>query len=160
MARRLPMRAPPVVVAAALLAALVAARPAPAVIIDSGDGTGNTSQPADDPGWQNVGKVNGLNAVYLGYGWVITAGHVGFGNFELDGTVYPAVSNTWVQIPHSGSVLADLAVFRVNPPPYQLPALALPTSAPALGTTVALIGFGQSRGAATIWHGIRGWLWA
>ena len=154
------MRALPVVVAAALLAALVGARPASAVIIDSGDGTGNTSKPADDPGWQNVGKVNGLNAVYLGYGWVITAGHVGLGNFELDGSVYPAVPNTWTQIADSSNVSADLGVFRIDPPPYQLPALALPTSAPPLGTSVALIGFGQSRGAATIWRGIRGWLWA
>jgi hypothetical protein len=153
------MHSLPVALAAAVLAALLSAHPAPAVIIDSGDGTGNTSPPADDPGWANVGRVNGLNAVYLGYGWVITAGHVGSGTLDLDGIQYPMVPGSWVQLEQASGVYADLGVFRVHPPPYALPALALPTSAPALGTSAVLLGFGQNRGAATTWHGIGGWLW-
>ncbi|MCZ6463130.1 MAG: hypothetical protein O7A09_02245, partial [Proteobacteria bacterium] len=71
-----------------LLAA--AAPPASAVLIDSGDGTGNTSAPPDDPGWDHVGRTDtNLTAVYAGNGWVITAAHVGNRPVELLGIVYP-----------------------------------------------------------------------
>jgi hypothetical protein len=48
-----------------------------AVLISSDDGTGNTTAPASDPGWSNVGDRGGLSAVYVGNGWVLSAGHVG-----------------------------------------------------------------------------------
>ena len=145
--------------AAALAVAFCTAPPAGAVLIDSGDGTGNTSAPADDPGWRNVGQVNGLNGEYLGYGWVITAAHVGPGAFTVDGATHALVPGSFTVIPHSDTVAADLALFRVQPPPYQLPALDVPASTPALGANVALIGYGQNRGAGTLWMGIGGWLW-
>jgi hypothetical protein len=47
------------------------------VVIDSGDGTGNTTPPADDFGFENVGSASGLSGIYLGGGWVLTANHVG-----------------------------------------------------------------------------------
>ena len=63
---------------AALLLAFLTALPARAVLIDSGDGTGNTTAPADDPGWSSVGRTaNGLNGIHLGFGWIVTAAHVG-----------------------------------------------------------------------------------
>lgn len=44
--------------------ALALAASASAVIIDSGDGTGNTTAPVpDDPGWSNVGNRTGLTGV-------------------------------------------------------------------------------------------------
>lgn len=146
--------------AAVLALALSAALPAGAVLIDSGAGTGNTAAPAEDPGWSHVGRRGGLNAVYLGYGWIVTAAHVGIGSVSLDGTVYPAVPGSYVPILHAPSVGADLGVFRIDPYPHGLPPLELPTSAVPVGAEAMLIGWGQERGAATQWQGTGGWLWA
>ena len=55
-----------------LLAALLLAFDASAVIIDSADGTGNTTAPIDDPGFANVGKRGSLTGIYVGYGWILT----------------------------------------------------------------------------------------
>ena len=55
------------------------------MIIASGDGTGNTTAPADDPGFAHVGNRGGLTGVYLGRRWVLTANHVGEGDIELLG---------------------------------------------------------------------------
>ena len=63
--------------------------PAGAVLIESGNG--NTCAPSDDPGWLNVGFLDTLNAVYVGYGWVMTASHVGISpgsEVILDGVSY------------------------------------------------------------------------
>ena len=51
----------------AVLLHLVLAATAGAVIIDSGDGTGNTSAPADDPGWVHelLGILQRRKATYL-----------------------------------------------------------------------------------------------
>ena len=63
-------------------------------IINSTVPFGNTSAPTgmgaepSDPGFGYVGKLNGSTGVYLGYGWVLTANHVGAGTFALDGTNY------------------------------------------------------------------------
>jgi hypothetical protein len=145
--------------AAATALALCTALPARAVLIDSGDGTGNSTAPADDPGWSNVGLRGGLNAVYLGYGWVVTAAHVAPGPVAIGNTAYPDVPGSYVQITHAGSTLADLAVYRIDPYPYGLPALELPTSPAPVGTDVVMIGAGKPRGPATQWMGIGGWQW-
>src|SRR5262245_29386027 len=145
--------------AALVLAAALAASPAPAILIDSGDGTGNTTAPADDPGWKNVGRRGGLNAVYLGYGWVVTAAHVGFGSVTLGGTEYAAVPSSYTVITHSGSTVADVAVYRLDPSPYGLPALEIPTSPAPVGAEVRMLGSGQLRGPSTHWMGIGGWQW-
>ena len=142
-----------------VLAALALAQPAGAVIIDSGDGTGNTSAPSPDPGWTHVGLRSGLNGVYLGYGWVVTAAHVGAGPIEIDGVTYPDVPGSTVWILHSGSTYADLIAYRIHPAPRGLAALEIPTATPAVGTDVRMIGWGRSRGASTSWNGIGGWLW-
>ena len=47
-----------------------------ALILADGDGTGNTTVPADDPGWSNVGRYGDFTATYLGNGWAIAADHV------------------------------------------------------------------------------------
>ncbi|MFM8684870.1 MAG: hypothetical protein ACKOEG_14045 [Chthoniobacterales bacterium] len=51
---------------AALLLSLAPA--AHAVVINTGDGKGNTNAPADDPGWANVGYINGASGIYLSAG--------------------------------------------------------------------------------------------
>lgn len=119
------------------------ALPAAAVIIDSGDGSGNTTAPPDDPGWDFVGKRSGLTAVYLGNGWVITANHVLEGEVILGGVTYGALPGTKTQI---GT--ADLAVFQISPhPPLGL--LPISTNADITGDTVTMIGHGRDRGAST-----------
>lgn len=61
-----------------------------AVVIVTGDGSGNTSASNDDPGWNYVGRVGDGSGVYLGkYGptnnpsyWVLTASHVSLRNLQ------------------------------------------------------------------------------
>ena len=63
----------------AMLAMLMFAtvcRTVQAVILADGDGMGNTTAPADDPGWANVGHYGDFTATYLGNGWAIAADHV------------------------------------------------------------------------------------
>ena len=141
------------------LCACLAALPARAVLIDSGDGTGNTTAPPDDPGWSHVALHGGLNAVYLGYGWIVTAAHVGPGAVILGGALYPDVPGSYSVIPHSGSTLADLAVYRIDPYPHGLAPLQIPTSPAPVGTDVMMIGAGKPRGPSTQWMGIDGWQW-
>ena len=64
---------------AASLAGLFALRTAPAwaVIIQTASGTGNTTAPADDPGWNNVS--------IRGNGWVLTASHTTGGDMTFNG---------------------------------------------------------------------------
>ncbi len=114
-----------------------------AVIIDSGDGSGNTSAPPDDPGFAHVGKRSGLTAVYLGNGWVVTANHVLEGEVILGGVSYPQVVGSKTQI--AG---ADLAVFQlaVHPPLGILPISSNPD---ITGDEVVMIGHGRDRGSST-----------
>ena len=122
---------------------LALAGSAAAVIIDSGDGSGNTTAPPDDPGFAHVGKRSGLTAVYLGNGWVVTANHVLEGEVILGGVTYPAVVGSKTQI-----ATADLAVFQLatHPPLGILPISSNPD---ITGETVVMIGHGRNRGTST-----------
>lgn len=148
-------------IAAVLLAPLILAQPggdAEAVIIATGDGTGNVSAPSDDPGWANVGTRGGLSAVYLGNRWVLTASHVGAGDVVFGGTTYPAVASSSVRMSNADQTLADLIVFKVQADPG-LPAPAIASSTPSLNKSVTMIGHGRNRGVATSWTGLNGWEW-
>jgi len=128
---------------------------ASAVIIDSGDGTGNTAAPSPDPGWSYVGTRSSFTAVYLGDGWVLTAGHVGAGDFtlrdaSLGEVVYPHVPGTEVSIRNGDGSVADLLVFAIAPYPV-MPLLPIATTPPPQGTDLILIGNGRNRGAVTSW---------
>ncbi len=142
-----------------LVAALLWAGQADSVLLAAADGTGNTSAPADDPGFSNVGALAGATAVHLGNGWVLTANHVGAGSPIFGGVAYPVVAGSTVQLRSPDSALADLRMFRVNPTPPQPPLRVYP-SAPLPGTDVVMIGRGRDRGEPTIWNGIGGWLHA
>ena len=137
---------------------VLTASPGQAVIIVTGDGTGNTSAPPDDPGFDNVGNVNGLSGVYLGNGWVLTANHVGPGAMEFGGVSYPMVPGSWQRLTGGGGNPPDLAVLRMVGDPG-LPVTALATSSPPPGSDVVMIGRGLNRGAATTWSGNDGWVW-
>jgi len=133
--------------------------PGHAVIIATGDGSGNTTAPTDDPGWDNVGtRTTGLTVVYLGNGWVLTANHVGAGDVVLAGQTYTEISGSEHQLVNSDSTLADLVVFQINGRP-SLPLLPIASAPPTTSDVATEIGHGVDRGAATSWMGINGFLW-
>jgi len=129
-----------------------------AVVIGSGNGSGNTNAPSGsngDLGWNYVGMVNGASGVYLGaYGganWVLTANHVGFGDFTLDGTTYSEIVGSGRQI---GSI--DLYAYQITVGQGTglslLSNLTLAGTSPAAGETLTMIGNGKNRAASeTYW---------
>ncbi len=144
----------------AMLALAAFAAPAHALVIDSGDGQGNTTPPADDPGFVHVGRLGTLSVVYVGYGWVLSASHVGIGDVEIDGVIYPAIPGSYAIFEHDASHNADLAAFQIDPYPAHLPVLPIRSAASPVGTSVVMIARGFTRGPATSWMGIDGYSWA
>jgi len=140
---------------APVIAAGALERPAAAVVIDR-IGGGNTTAPADDPGWNNVGAIWIGGGVYLGNGWVLTANHIGSGSgFTVGGTTYAMVPGTGHQLTNDGaagkSVFTDLFMFQIDAPP-SLPALGIASVTPSLGDAVTLIGRGRDQQAnETYW---------
>jgi len=126
------------------------------VIISSGDGSGNTSAPADDPGFANLGTRGVGGAIYLGNRYVLTANHVGAGSVNFGGTTYSAESGTTTRIANpSGiglSTYTDLIIFRLTSDPG-LPSLQIASSTPAVGTEVTMVGAGRNRALSeTFWN--------
>jgi len=119
-----------------------------AVVIASGDGSGNTSAPVDDPGFANVGKRGSATAVYLGDRYVMTANHVGMGSVVFGGTTYAAEPGTLTRLDNpSGmglSAKTDLIIFRLAADPG-LPTLSVTTSTPSAGDDFIMIGHGYNR---------------
>lgn len=144
----------PTLAAIALAALLALPAPASALLILTGDGSGNTTPPPEDPGWARFGTKDpcpphcGLTYVYLGNGWVLTARHVTAQNvrFFASGQVHAPVQGSEVIVggPNGG---IDLMLFRIESPP-DLPRLPIRRTRPEPGTPVLMIGAGQTRGPA------------
>ena len=134
------------------------AGPGHAVLIVTGDGTGNTTAPAADPGFANVGVVNGLSGVYIRNGWVLTANHVGTHPINLGGLVYTPIAGSTIRFENSDSTLADLIAFKLSERPL-LPDLLITDGPMSMNTLVTLVGNGLNRGAATSWNGKDGFEW-
>lgn len=149
----------PVVVSAIAALLPISTRPAFAALIATGTGTGNTTAPNPDPGFGRVGIVNGLSAVYLRNGWVLTASHVGTATFWLGATGHEPVPGSTVQLRNPDSTLADLIAFKLATRPA-LADVALADTPASVSTLVTVIGHGADRGTATTWNGIGGWTWA
>ena len=145
-----------IITALAIVIPLVGPPVASAVLISTGDGNGNLTPPPSDPGFANVGRINGLSGVYVGNGWVLTAAHVGANPIDLGGVAYEVVPGSRVRF---GNNQADLITFKLLGPDPPLPAIAITDSAPTLGTVVTMIGNGITRGAATSFGGNDGWFW-
>jgi hypothetical protein len=139
-----------------LALALLLAAPAQAIVFISGDGQGNSTAPPDDPGWDHVGRVGGLNGVYLGNGWMLTANHVTTGYAVIQGVWYPAVPGSEIQLQNPDLSFADLKVFRIDPFP-DMPLTKIRTTTPS--GDVTMIAGGARRGAATSWNGHDGFFW-
>lgn len=142
----------------ALLAAAAClgfAVPASAVVIQTPTGSGNTTAPADDPGWASMGVRGVGTGVYLGDGWVLTASHVGEGDIVLSGTTYAAAPGTMVQLTNAGeagkTTLTDLILYRLSTTPAGIAGVPIAAAAPAATTPTTMIGAGRDRGAFTEW---------
>jgi hypothetical protein len=108
-------------------------------------------------GWDYVGQVNAASGIYLGNGWVLTAGHVGTGNFVLGGNTYALIVGSSQSI-SNGYGTADLCLFQIdttslnNSAVLTLPPLVLATLDPipfaygTPGTSVVIIGYGGGQG--------------
>jgi hypothetical protein len=129
-----------------------------AVLIETGDGTGNVTAPPDDPGWDHLGTKGGTTVVYLGYRWVLTANHVGAGDVVILGQTYSAVPGSTVRLENPDTSQADLIVFKIFGDPG-LPALDIASFTPWPDEPLTLIGYGRDRGAATSWMGVDGYAW-
>lgn len=137
----------------ALVVILAYAATARAVLLRDGDGTQNTTAPADDPGFSNVGFTGGTpgkgnGVVYVGNGWILTVDHVGVQNSDvtLAGVTYryvPGTNHRWVKPPN----IRDFHMYRVHPRP-PLPPVRLATTPATAGDPVVMIGPGFDRGAA------------
>jgi hypothetical protein len=138
---------------------------AKAVVINTLSGNGNTNAPADDPGWANVGYINGASGIYLGAGWVLTAAHVGAGNITFLGTSYAPLAGTTVQLTNNTidrTTNTDLLMFQLASTPAGLGSLTLASTAPTLGSGVTMIGAGRDRGGLIQWNvdtGADPWTW-
>jgi hypothetical protein len=124
-----------------------------AVIISGGDGTGNTSAPSDDPGWENVGRIAAANGApssvtYLGNSWFITAHHVhnldSPTNAVLDSGSYAIDQSSWTRITNSSGPDADLDLFKVNGAPTESGA-TIRSANISLNSDVVMIGNGRNR---------------
>jgi hypothetical protein len=132
---------------------LLLALPASALVIASQ--AANDGPPPDDPGFDNVGTSSSFvfTFVYLGYGWVITARHVGLHDVRFGADIYPRVPGSEVIIEHDASNDADLRMYQVDPWP-DLPPLAIRSDLipdPAMtDTDVVMVGRGWPVGAPVI----------
>jgi len=139
--------------------------PSLAVIISGGDGSGNTTAPTDDPGWDRVGHItiantNVLSSVtYLGDKWFITAYHVEYFDSPtgvvVNGSSYAIDSDSWTRITNSTGILAgelaDLSIFQVTAQPDVLP-LRIRSSQIPSSANVVMIGDGKNRASGlTYW---------
>lgn len=154
------------VLAPLLLAIGPFAIPAAAVVIDR-IGGGNTTAPADDPGWNNVGAIWVGGGVYLSNGWVLTASHIGVGGgFTLGGTTYGVVPGSAQQLTNNGaagkSALTDLLLFQIDGRPVVSP-VTIASVGPAVGDVVTMIGRGRNQNPTETYWSVNTaaspWVW-
>lgn len=133
-----------VLVAAALL---VAAAPALAVVVRPSESGAPGAAAPPDPGLDHLAIVAGLSGVYLGDGWVLTAGHVVTAarnqkkpDARIGTRTFPLELDRVVPLA-AGSERADLALVRIGGDPG-LPRLEIARETPAVGTDLILVGNG------------------
>lgn len=107
-------------------------------------------------GWQFVGPLGSVTAVYIDNGWVLTAGHVAIGEVTFEGVKYAAVPDSRIRLSDpEGGLSPDIVAYRIHPKP-DLGKLEIRESAPKVGEPVVMVGCGRDRGEAISWRGISG----
>jgi hypothetical protein len=119
-----------------------------AVLLASGDGTGNDSPIPGFDEYNLVGTIGSESGTYLGDGWVLTANHVGTGDFVLGGTLHKFIPGTEYRLETSPGSGSDLLMFEVYPAPA-LPGIPIRSFSPIVGQVTFMIGHGRNRGTAT-----------
>ena len=135
-----------------------------AVIVYDGDGTQNVADFATTDPRNRVGIVGtSLSGVYLGsvggQGWVLTANHVGAGNFTLYKKEYSAVADSAVRLTNTDGSAADLLLYRIDTS-LNWPLLSLSGSSLSTGTAVTMIGNGYNRSADLMTWYVDGTSWS
>jgi len=118
---------------------------AAAIITVQGSESEISMPPADDPGFANVGAMEGAG-VYIGDGWVLTANHLGAQSISLQGRIYAPEPETEVQLETDSGRKSDLLLFRLKDAP-DLPEIRLARRPPSPGDEVVMIGNGHAREA-------------
>jgi len=140
----------------AAVAAYFSLNAACAIVVESGaaNDTPPTAADGGDPGFNNVGRINTSgtigpslpSAVYLGNGWVLTAGHVGIAPVDFQGTIYTPDYSTSTPLSNANGSHPDLSLFRLvaTSPFPNLPTLQIASSQPVFGERIVMIGAGLS----------------
>ena len=125
------------------------------MVVDSGDGSGNTTAPEDDPGFGNVGVRGVASAIYLGNRWALTAAHVGPGSVKFGAEEFQIIPSETSRIgnPDGLSSQTDLLLLRLANEP-QLPSLRLPCGPRRLGAPLLLVGNGHDRDPETTYWAV------
>lgn len=93
-----------------------------------------------------MAHVNGASGTYLGAGWMLTAFHVGPGDANFGGTLFPW-DGTSLRLTNADGSSTDMVMFHLQTLP-PLPRMALVTSTPPTAAPVDMIGFGHIAGSA------------
>lgn len=118
-------------------------------------------------GYRYVGALNGASGTYLQDGWVLTANHVGAGDFVLDGVPYSYVPGSEIRLETSPGQLADLLMFQIYPVPPN-PPLRIRQPPPEVGGFLIMIGNGFDQGTPIEFDpwgptidppSLNGWMW-
>ncbi len=125
------------------------------ILVDGPNQQRYQESPQDFPGWDHVGRLGATSAIYLGRGWVLTAGHSAMGEVAFAGSVHKPVADSMVWLDDPSGAKADLILFRIQPEP-RLPNLALRRRAPDPGAPVLMVGYGSGRGERLEWGGLEG----
>ncbi|MEM7012268.1 MAG: trypsin-like serine protease [Verrucomicrobiota bacterium] len=113
------------------------------------------------PFWMHVGSIGRSSGVYLGNGSVLTAAHVGAGEFKLpDGSVYDYVKSSETFFTNRDGSTADLCLFTVkfkkSDSIAKLKSIPLTTMPPKLGAKLVMMGAGlgsdSERGGKFTWN--------
>lgn len=99
------------------------------------------------PYWNHVGSIGRSTGIYLGNGGVLTAAHVGVGDFRLpDGSVYQPVEDSEAFFTNRDGSTADLCFFKIEFKETDsiaaLTGIPLTTMPPKLGNQIILLGAG------------------
>ncbi|WFB35545.1 hypothetical protein P3T73_15440 [Kiritimatiellota bacterium B12222] len=129
----------------------------PAVLINSLDGSGNTTAPLGGQGWNYVGRITGSatsSVTYVGNNWFITANHVKVSDtptsIYFNGHTHNITQ--WSNQLSYGMYNADLVMFRVDGS-IAVPNITLHSDPIVSGTNVTMIGNGRNRQVPlTTWH--------